>query len=287
MGRELKRVALDFDWPLRKVWKGFINPHYVAEECPICAGSGLSKQAKFLNDQWYGHVYFDPRSTGSQPLTVDTPAVRAFAERNTNYAPGFYGTGEQAIVREASRLISMWNNQWCHHLDQDDVNALWAEGRLIDFNPNWRENHFKGVPPPTAAEVNIWSINGWGHDGLNQFVCVREKCKRLGYPHLCSNCDGAGDLWPSPEAEALYENWEKEEPPTGEGYQMWETVSEGSPVSPVFADKEAFVNWLIGEGYSEGAAEQFAEVGFVLSGIMVNGRMYNNLETLNIAQDED
>jgi hypothetical protein len=26
MGRELKRVPLDFDCPLNKVWKGYINP---------------------------------------------------------------------------------------------------------------------------------------------------------------------------------------------------------------------------------------------------------------------
>lgn len=25
MGRTLKRVALDFDWPLNQVWKGFVN----------------------------------------------------------------------------------------------------------------------------------------------------------------------------------------------------------------------------------------------------------------------
>ena len=26
MGREVKRVALDFNWPLHKVWEGFQNP---------------------------------------------------------------------------------------------------------------------------------------------------------------------------------------------------------------------------------------------------------------------
>ena len=33
MGRELKRVPLDFDWPLNKPWEGFVNPHYTAVEC--------------------------------------------------------------------------------------------------------------------------------------------------------------------------------------------------------------------------------------------------------------
>ena len=28
MGRELKRVALDFQWPENQVWQGYLNPHY-------------------------------------------------------------------------------------------------------------------------------------------------------------------------------------------------------------------------------------------------------------------
>ena len=27
MGRKLMRVPLDFAWPLKKVWKGYINPY--------------------------------------------------------------------------------------------------------------------------------------------------------------------------------------------------------------------------------------------------------------------
>ena len=34
------------------------------------------------------------------------------------------------------------------------------------------------------------------------------------------------------------------EPPEGTGYQLWETVSEGSPVSPVFETKEKLCKWL-------------------------------------------
>jgi len=33
------------------------------------------------------------------------------------------------------------------------------------------------------------------------------------------------------------------EPPTGEGFQLWETTSEGSPVSPVFASAEELADW--------------------------------------------
>jgi hypothetical protein len=287
MGRELKRVALDFDWPLHKVWQGFINPYYAAEDCPLCEGSGYSKQAKYLYDQWYGKVEFDPYSTGSRPLKPNTSLVRAFAENQVKRAPEFYGVGEGAIVHEATRLAKIFNGAWSHHLDQEDIKALWADGRLADFNPNWRENHNEGVEPPLAADVNAWSLGGIGHDSINCMICVRAKCERLGYPVECYLCKGEGDLWPSEEAKAFYENWEPEEPPTGEGWQMWETVSEGSPVSPVFATKDSFVDWLIGQGYSEGAAEQFAEVGHAFSMVIMNNKVYPNLESLNIAQDDD
>jgi len=35
------------------------------------------------------------------------------------------------------------------------------------------------------------------------------------------------------------------DPPTGKGYQLWETTSEGSPMSPVFAKPESLALWLV------------------------------------------
>jgi len=37
----------------------------------------------------------------------------------------------------------------------------------------------------------------------------------------------------------------KVEPPAGEGWQMWETVSEGSPISPVLDTAEGLARWLV------------------------------------------
>lgn len=39
------------------------------------------------------------------------------------------------------------------------------------------------------------------------------------------------------------DEWEHEEPPTGAGWQLWETTSEGSPISPVFASAEELADW--------------------------------------------
>ena len=51
MGRELRRVPLDFAWPLQKVWAGFLNPHW--RPCPEQAANnchgGSTSAGKWLD----------------------------------------------------------------------------------------------------------------------------------------------------------------------------------------------------------------------------------------------
>ena len=137
MGREVKRVPLDFDWPLDELWDGFLLPKRLHERsCEACE-HGYSPEAKALQNRWYGYVPFDPSETGSEPFTVEAPEVRAFAERNVSNSPEFYGRGEGAVLREARRLLGLWNGQWSHHLAQEDVDALVEAGRLMDFTYRW------------------------------------------------------------------------------------------------------------------------------------------------------
>ncbi|MFF8610875.1 hypothetical protein ACF06X_33755 [Streptomyces sp. NPDC015346] len=248
MGREVRRVPLNFDWPLKKVWDGFLMPDGLDETpCAHCKG-GWSSSAEALKDLWYGYILFDPASTGSTPLRHDTPAVRARAERNVAQAPDFYGTGERAVVREGQRLADLFNAQWAHHLNQDDVDALVAENRLHDFTHTWsRETGWQKREPavvPTAAQVNEWSLTGFGHDTINQMVCVQARCAREGLPVYCAECDGRGSFEAYPGQRAEAEAWEPTGPPEGEGWQLWENVTEGSPISPVFPTAEALAAWM-------------------------------------------
>jgi hypothetical protein len=51
--------------------------------------------------------------------------------------------------------------------------------------------------------------------------------------------------------------------------QIYETVSEGTPVSPVFSDKEEAIEWVIENwGRSPDAARQFVETGWAPSFVM-------------------
>lgn len=253
MSREVRRVLLDFDWPLETKWAGFVNPFYGAKsKCLPCDGTGYAPDAKRFNDEWYGQADFDPATYGATPLTLDNPEVQAFAARNVDHSPAFYHVPslgrDRAIQREAARLFGHFRGQWCHHLIQADVDALIVEWRIVHFThrsvPGQGWVPIEPAPIVTADMINTWSLCGIGHDAINQHVCIKARCKREGVPVTCPACDGDGDSWPSRAHKALAEAWQDIPPPVGEAYQMWESTSEGSPISLPFATPEELARWL-------------------------------------------
>lgn len=137
MGRVVRRVAMDFEWPLNKIWIGYWWP-FKSMDCPWCDGSGW--------DEEHRHMPYDKR----------------------------------------------------------------------------RE----------------WQEATWNGDGK-----AWEKA-------FCAHCKGDGYLWPSEEIKRLSEQDQTYDPPKGEGWQMWEDTSEGSPISPVFATPEELARWLADTGAS-------------------------------------
>ena len=237
MGREIKRVPLDFDWPLNKPWKGFLNPY--AEDwrtCPFCKGSGGNEATKQIEDDWYN----------------------------------FSGEG----------------TEWCNSITQDEVDALIKEGRLMGFTHIWtREAGWVAMDPMpviTAELINAWSSRrqSVGHDAINRWICVETRAKRLGVYGKCEFCGGKGELWRTPEAEKAHAEWEREEPPTGEGWQVWETVSEGSPISPVAGGPNPIVQWLMeNEHCSMAAAVAFVKSGWCPSAMTINGKFLTGVQS--------
>ena len=61
----------------------------------------------------------------------------------------------------------------------------------------------------------------------------------------CPVCEGERQVWPKVEPPAIplgkIPTWQLEGYP---GWQMWETTSEGSPISPVCSSPEALAKWL-------------------------------------------
>jgi len=231
MGRELKRVPLDFEWKIGKLWCGYINPHKV-HECKECNGSGYSREYQKLHDEWYS---FD----------------------NVDYKPNPF---RQGCVYNAAA--------WCNNLTKEDVTALLKADRLWDFtrvpiNDEQKEIvkqkiadggnswlPFNNGYIPTPQEVNEWNLKDMGHDSSNAWYCIEARLKREGKPIRCSKCKGTGENWQHPKAKSLYKNWKSYDPPTGEGFQLWTTTTEGSPMTPVFNSLEELCDYCEEESVS-------------------------------------
>ena len=224
MGRELKRVPLDFKWRIGRVWKGYVNP-YPFCKCKECDGSGYSAAFQNYDDKWYGWN------------------VEAW---------------EPNPFRQGWRYNTL---AWSNNLNDEDVKALLDAGRLIDFTrvaltdehrdiiKKQRASGGGGWLPfdngyiPTAKEVNEWNLKGMGHDSINKYFVIKAKLEKEGRSHLCSKCNGSGEFWETEASEELYNGWKEFDPPIGEGFQLWETTSEGSPKSPVFKTLELLCEW--------------------------------------------
>jgi len=220
----MKRVPIDFNWEIGKVWSGYVNPH-VRHDCKDCQGSGYSKEYKDYENEWYGWY-------------------------NEDWKPNPF--------REGARYNA---TAWHNNLTKEDVAALIEEDRLWSFtrvalNDEHREIIRKKIEGggnswlpfdngyiPTPEEVNEWNLRGLGHDSINCSIVIEARLKKEGKSHLCPKCMGKGVNWQHPKAKELYESWENYEPPTGEGFQLWETTSEGSPNSPVFKSLEELCEW--------------------------------------------
>lgn len=198
LSREAKRVPLNFDWPLNKVWDGYLSPDPRWPTCAKCGGDGIHPFAKPIEKTFYA-------------LDVD-----------------------------ATREQYAWHNK----ITQDEVDHLVAEGRLstwVKDDPE-RGGRWERLPRD-ADEVNAHSLGLGGHDAINRWKLVRYRCDRLGIPCECDECAGHGNL-ATDEQRAEADQWKPTEPPTGEGWQMWESVSEGSPISPVCATPELLAEWM-------------------------------------------
>lgn len=230
MGREAKRVPVGFGWARREVWEGYLMPEWLKpHECPECDGQGWSPDGMYLHGLWYGNEPFRPEDNGSTPHPVDAPAVVAVATRNVEYSRGnpILGLAATDVNTECARLAALWNRRWRCHLNADDIAALNPRGLDTSGSPADFNARYLGV------------VLG----GPEPYPVIKARLAREGKPHSCDLCGGDGyvDEWPG--QSAAREQWQPFGPPPGDGWQMWETTSEGSPVSPVFDTAEELARW--------------------------------------------
>lgn len=200
MGREVKRVPLNFEWPQGDVWEGYLLPDRLHEDkCPDCANGAtdahewlqavayvIAGLADDANDEARGramHPYLTPLREISYNGSRGRPGAQ-FAEFADGIAPEV--SGDRMFGRDVHGMLR----------------ALKTAAGLPD---EW----------------------GW-----------------------CPTCKGHGSVEKYDGQRAEAEAWEATEPPKGDGWQMWETTSEGSPMSPVFATPAELASWLARTGAS-------------------------------------
>lgn len=92
-----------------------------------------------------------------------------------------------------------------------------------------------------------WPRGQIWHGYDNPYWCLRSLCPRCRWLRntiaSCPECRGDGEVWQQ-GGKRLYDSWKPTEPPAGEWWQLWEDISEGSPVSPVFSTAEELASWL-------------------------------------------
>lgn len=185
-----------------------------------------------LNKVWGG--YLSPAVDWPECDKCRGDGIHPFAKpiAKTFYALGLPGMADDP-VRSSYR--------WCDKLTQEEVNHLLEEGGLRSWvkDDAGRGGQWESLPR-TAEEVNAEPRE---HDVINRCILVEYRCARLGLPYYCDRCEGEGRI-ATEEQRAEYDNWEPSEPPMGKGFQMWESVSEGSPISPVFETSTALAAWL-------------------------------------------
>jgi len=232
MGRELRRVPLDFDWPLNKVWKGYCNPHY--RECPKAATNechGGSTNA----GEWMDVICRFLALIGEQ--AVEEPYADQLRARGRIFPHPYLQNFEQAPRTRMPREVVL------------RLQALEEPERIKAEFYRYLQSHPPQLLPFTEEMVQfITGLAGKKPDPLGnrlEWHIQKALLKAAGMDPegkwgVCKVCDGHGI---DPAIRETYEAWEPEPPPTGNGYQLWSTTSEGAPISPVFETFDALCEW--------------------------------------------
>lgn len=150
-------------------------------------------------------------------------------------------------------------------------------------------------PSPDMVELTT-GLSGrpmgpFGHDSSDGWIAARKVVEAAGLDPeewgFCPGCHGAGHV-ATPEQRAARDAWKSYEPPTGPGWQYWETVTEGSPQSPVFASADELVTFLVRhENYRLSAARQLVEDGSTAGSGMIITTPERHVTDLDSARDAD
>lgn len=153
--------------------------------CPVCSGpeggNGIHPDGQWISESFHSH---------SSPFKARTfPSEETF----NKYGPDF---------RRFCEEMSDGDGYWANKITQDELDALNKRGRCLKHNKE----------KPTVEEVNKVNNNGSPiddlyHDAINNSILVETRCKRLGVPKTCPECDGHGYVYTAPKAHVNLILW--------------------------------------------------------------------------------
>lgn len=154
MGRELKRVPLDFKYPIDQLWKGYVNP-YRSQECKACGGTSLNPATKKIDDDWYG---------SDSPKWINVTPNRRYNDNAHQYHITDIEVEALVKIGRLSELMPSWvrfdeeTNKWM----SCDTNKPYDERTWVECEP---------PVMPTPEVVNEWAKKSMmGHDGVNHWI---------------------------------------------------------------------------------------------------------------------
>lgn len=200
MGRQVRRVPIDFDWPLDKVWEGFLLPDRLHEDrCPHCT-RGMTAAAEWL-----------------QTLASRIDML-----------------GSDIGDQKRGRPMHPWLAQDGYPPHDDRHQVVRPSADILDL--------LAGLTDESPDRIMSPMRGGDGYRIARKIVeAAGLDSKTWG---VCPTCDGHASIEKYEGQRAEAEAWEPTGPPEGEGWQLWETVTEGSPISPVFADADGLAGWM-------------------------------------------
>lgn len=250
MSREVKRVALNFDWPLNERWEGYLWPDSLqGDPCPDCFGG--QTHAGWWLQHLCNRIDMLAQDVGDQKQGRPMhPWLKEDAYPHGQWEGLQGGPRNFKVVRPSADIVTL-------------VARLEGESEERIMNPmrGFSNGIYKAVTKAAGLE-------NFGH---------------------CETCDGKGSLEKYPGQRADGDAWERTEPPDGEGWQLWESVSEGSPISPVFESAEALAAWMASPAYTRNitgapltykGALAFVHEGWVPSMMEKGGVLYTNEATV-------
>ncbi len=150
---------------------------------------------------WNAPIFYDDWATHDLTLDELNEVVHFYFQINraSETCPDCLGTGHNKAVHQ---LEKDWydhdgkGRRWMDQLEQPEVDALWDAERLWKFKTK-----------PTPEEVNKWAREAtFGHDAINQYICVQARAKAQGIWTSCPTCAESGYVFtePAPHLSLVY-----------------------------------------------------------------------------------